>query len=142
MIPAAFPLALSIRQPWAWLIVNGFKPIENRDYRTNYRRPFFVHAAKTMTLDDHEACLLFLRSIGLLGRMIEGRRLIVPAYTELERGGIVGSARVTGCVDRSDSPWFTGKYGYELADAKPLPFVACNGMPGFFRLPEHLKLKL
>jgi hypothetical protein len=21
---------LSIRQPWAWLIVNGFKPVENR----------------------------------------------------------------------------------------------------------------
>ena len=36
--------ALSIRQPWAWLIVNGHKDIENRSWRTKYRGPFLVHA--------------------------------------------------------------------------------------------------
>ena len=30
-------IALSIRQPWAWLIVNGYKDIENRDWKTHYR---------------------------------------------------------------------------------------------------------
>jgi ASCH domain len=28
-----------IRQPWAWLIVNGIKDIENRSWRTRYRGP-------------------------------------------------------------------------------------------------------
>jgi hypothetical protein len=27
--------ALSIKQPWAWLIVNGHKDIENRDWRSD-----------------------------------------------------------------------------------------------------------
>lgn len=28
---------LSIRQPWAWLIVNGYKDIENRTWPTHFR---------------------------------------------------------------------------------------------------------
>ena len=39
-------IALSIRQPWAWLIVNGYKDIENRDWKTHYRGRFYVHAGK------------------------------------------------------------------------------------------------
>ena len=38
--------ALSIQQPWAWLIVNGHKDIENRDWRTNFRGPVAIHAGK------------------------------------------------------------------------------------------------
>jgi hypothetical protein len=36
--------ALSIRQPWAWLIVQGDKDIENRS--TTYRRRVLIHAGK------------------------------------------------------------------------------------------------
>ena len=42
-------LALSIRQPWAWLIVHGWKDIENRTWRTRVRGRFLIHAAKGMT---------------------------------------------------------------------------------------------
>jgi hypothetical protein len=31
--------AISIRQPWAWLIVNSFKDVENRSWKTKYRGP-------------------------------------------------------------------------------------------------------
>lgn len=40
--------ALSIRQPWAWLIANGYKDIENRSWRTNYRGPVLIHASAAM----------------------------------------------------------------------------------------------
>lgn len=36
--------ALTISQPWAWLIVRGFRPVELRSWRTNYRCPIAVHA--------------------------------------------------------------------------------------------------
>ena len=42
--------ALSIRQPWAWLIVNGFKDVENRNWRTHWRGRLLIHASKGMTL--------------------------------------------------------------------------------------------
>lgn len=35
--------ALSIQQPWAWLIVNGYKDVENRDWNTKFRGRFYVH---------------------------------------------------------------------------------------------------
>lgn len=35
--------ALSILQPWAWLIVNGNKDIENRNWHTRFRGRFLVH---------------------------------------------------------------------------------------------------
>jgi len=37
---------LSIRQPWAALIVSGAKDVENRTWPTRYRGPLLVHAAK------------------------------------------------------------------------------------------------
>jgi hypothetical protein len=114
--------ALSIRQPWAWLIVNGHKPIENRSWATRYRGPLLIHAAKGMTRAEyHDAGELCFR----LG-------VPLPAFDELERGGVVGQVTVTGCVDASSSSWFFGKYGFEMANAKPLPFMPCKGQLGFF----------
>jgi len=38
--------ALSIRQPWAWLIVDGYKDIENSTWHTNYRGPALISPAR------------------------------------------------------------------------------------------------
>lgn len=97
--------ALSIRQPWAWLIVNGHKDIENRTWRTNHRGRRLIHAGKGMTRAEYEECLYFCRSIGVLGKdfpVAEGsalnKRLILPHYDELDRGGIVGVAEIVDCI--------------------------------------------
>lgn len=39
--------AISIHQPWAWLIVEGYKDIENRTWLTAYRGPVLIHAGLT-----------------------------------------------------------------------------------------------
>lgn len=116
---------LSIRQPWAWLIVSGHKPLENREWQCPYRGPLYIHAGKTMSLADYQNCESFMDSF---------TKLELPAFGDLERGGIVGLARMNGCVDYSESPWFTGKFGFVMEDAKPLPFFKCNGMLGLFTL--------
>ncbi|NYT68747.1 ASCH domain-containing protein [Pusillimonas noertemannii] len=117
--------ALSIRQPWAWLIVHGHKPIENRSWRTTYRGPLLIHAAQGMTRAEYEDARDLAEQLGIT----------IPAFDALERGGIVGQATVTGCVDDSESPWFFGKYGFELADAKPLPFTPMRGRLSIFEAP-------
>ena len=35
---------LSVRQPWASLLVRGVKDIENRTWSTTYRGPVLIHA--------------------------------------------------------------------------------------------------
>ncbi len=39
---------LSIRQPWASLIVNGYKIFEFRSWNTKFRGEFLIHASLTV----------------------------------------------------------------------------------------------
>lgn len=38
--------ALTVKQPWASLLVAGLKTIENRSWTTNYRGPLAIHAGQ------------------------------------------------------------------------------------------------
>lgn len=123
-MPSVSPPVLSIRQPWAWLICNGGKDIENRNWPTRFRGKFLIHAGKGMKRAEYENAQFDAEENGVT----------LPAFEVLERGGIVGEAVIIDCVTRSDSPWFYGDYGFVLRDAKPLPFHPCKGALGFFRL--------
>jgi hypothetical protein len=41
--------ALSVRQPYAWLIVAGLKDVENRSRRLRHRGPLLIHASIAIT---------------------------------------------------------------------------------------------
>ena len=58
--------ALSIRQPWAWLIVNGFKDIENRKWHTQFRGRIYVQSGKRMVLDDFPEQRQYFQSEGIV----------------------------------------------------------------------------
>ncbi len=118
---------MSVRQPWAWLIVNGWKPVENRTWRSFFRGRFMVHASKGMSRAEYQEVQDFMREFTMLQ---------LPAFEALPLGGIVGEVRMVDCVDSFDSPWFCGPWGFVLKDAKPLPFVPCRGALGFFEVEE------
>ena len=122
--PPSLP-ALSIRQPWAWLICHGGKDIENRDWHTNFRGRFLIHASQGMTRDEYVTT----------ARISDNNGIHLPTFDALQRGGIVGEAEIIGCVTQSPSKWFHGRYGFVLRNARPLPFHPCKGQLGFFRLP-------
>lgn len=50
--------ALSVRQPWAWAIARGHKPVENRSWTTAYRGPLLIHASMRIDLDACESPLI------------------------------------------------------------------------------------
>jgi hypothetical protein len=113
---------LSIRQPWAHLIVYGSKNIENRTWPTKYRGPFLVHASLNV---DRDAC----RMHGL-----------DPA--KLQTGGIVGMAGIKDCVAGHRSRWFRGPYGFVLWNRRPLRFVKWTGSLGLRDAPSRLLKRL
>jgi hypothetical protein len=116
--------ALSTRQPWAWLIVNGQKDIENRTWRTRERGTVLVHASQGMTSAEYFSAKEFCASQGVE----------LPPFEALERGGIVGQVDIVDCVSASDSPWYMGAVGFVLANARPLPFRPLKGALGFFEV--------
>lgn len=136
MIEALLALpALSIRQPWAWFILNAGKPIENRSWKTNYRGRFLIHASKGCTRDEYLDAAEFAR------RAIDDsyRPLTLPPLKDLPRGGIVGSVDLVDCVSTSHSAWFTGEHGFVLARPQSHELIPCKGRLGFFKLnPSNL----
>jgi hypothetical protein len=127
-------MALSIRQPWAWLIVQGHKPVENRTWSTRCRGPILIHASKGMTNDEYEFVGDVLETIPELRAL----GIILPDRKLIERGGIVGIANITDCVTDCESPFFSGPFGFVLDRVAPLPFVPVKGMLGFFDVPNAL----
>lgn len=119
--------ALSIRQPWAWLILYAGKDIENRNWPTAFRGPCLIHAAKGMTRREYEAAMDWVLDEPGINLCV-----VLPEFGKLKRGGIVGEVEIVDCVQRSDSPWFTGPYGFVLRNPKPLPLREVRGMLGFF----------
>lgn len=135
-------VALSLRQPWAWLVVEGLKPLENRRWNTKRRGPFLVHAAKGMTKDDYTQAVDFARSVD--------PTIAIPLPGDLDFGGIVGRARIVDVVPPCttepsllwrpcEHPWHMGgQFGFRLDDVAKTPFVRCVGALGFFRVPGEV----
>ncbi len=116
---------LSIRQPWAWLIVNGFKDVENRTWATTHRGPTIIHAGKKW---DHNGLLWVSENFPHI--WMED----LPGSDEdmYERGGIVGMAELVDCVTDHKSPWFSGPHGFVFRNPHTLTFTPLPGQLGFF----------
>lgn len=124
---------LSVCQPWAWLIIYAAKDIENRTWHTKFRGRFLVHASKRMTRQDYANVVEFLAAGPL-----QLRGVSLPAYEELQRGGIIGSVAVVDSIDHSASPWYMGQKGFVLQDPVPLPFYPLKGQLQFFDAPDSV----
>ena len=128
---------LSVRQPWAYLIVAGYKDIENRKWYTNHRGPLLIHASLGT---DPENFMPKQR------KWIEESGIDIPE--DLPRGAIVGSVNLTAvrwssqgydgasrfytAPDNYSNPWYEGPYGFEMEDAvpfyQPIPYRGSLGI--------------
>lgn len=113
--------ALTIRQPWASLIVAGIKDVENRSWPTSHRGLLYVHAGSAV---DREA-------MALHGHLLE---------PTLPSGAIIGTVELINCVRAADSRWAEpGQWHWLLADPQQLPVpVPCRGALGLWRPPADV----
>lgn len=136
--------ALTLRQPWAWLVVHGGKRVENRRWRTSHRGDFLIHAGKGMTRGEYDDAGCMLSDVAT-------HDVRLPAYEKIERGGIVGVARLVDvvpprhefcrCPGGAPSHYPAGiewrwhmreQFGFILTEVRPLPFRPLKGELGFF----------
>lgn len=125
--------ALSIVQPWAWLIISSHKPVENRIWappKSLMGQRIVVHASKKRdTFEYTMACKL---ANGLDG-------IKVPSIDALHYGAAIGTAVVRDVVEHHASPWFFGPFGIVLDEAElwPKP-VSIRGQLGLWTFPNDL----
>ena len=112
--------ALSIRQPWADLILLHRKDIENRTWRlpsSMIGQRICVHAGKKYDEDAYWPATL---------------PDVPPDPDRL--GAILGEITIVDCVTTHPSLWFYGPYGFVLEDPEPYRVpIPCRGSLGFFR---------
>jgi hypothetical protein len=128
--------AISIKQPWSFLLTNGYKDIENRKWSTSFRGPVLVHASKTF---DHESIYLVQDILNELAEKGDFKVILPKKY---EMGGIVGMFTITDVVTESDNPWFFGPKGFVVRDARPLPFTPLRGQLNFFEVSDEIVKQL
>lgn len=96
---------LSVRQPYASLLVKGRKDVENRSRRTNYRGLVLIHASQKM-----HGIVPYMRGLGRV--MFSG----VPAdilseadlcdlQPEINFSAIIGCVEIVDCVQNHPSEW-------------------------------------
>lgn len=126
-------VALSVKQPWAALLVAGVKSVEVRTWATRRRGRVLIHASK---IPDERP---------------EGWALITtPELREAAdlRGGIIGLAELVDCVrygtpeefaaaaeqHRNAPEWFrpAGLFGFVFRNPHPIAYHACPGQTMFF----------
>lgn len=118
---------ISVRQPWAWLIVNGWKTIESRPWNPEYRGPLLIHTGQIMDLEARK-------------RMELGGWKIPE---DLPLGSLVGAVNLTDVIppDQWDNaPWHDrGYFGWVLTEAAAFPEpIAYRGYLGLFEVPTRV----
>jgi len=110
--------AITIRQPWAELIVRGDKDVENRSWRTRHRGPLLIHA-------------------GVTADRASFQQYGVPESAA--RGAIIGVVELVEVTRTRSSEWHAdGQWGWYLARArrfaKPIPL---KGRRMLFEVPTR-----
>lgn len=118
--------ALSIRQPWAWLIAEGIKDIENRTWKTDYRGKLIIHASKLWDQEGYEF-------------ITYKKRGWVPGKNYHHYGMILGIVEMVDCVNHHTSEWFFGPWGFVFEKAKMINTpIKYRGALGLFNVPDGI----
>lgn len=123
---------LSVRQPWADLIVYGERLIEIRCWKNYYRGPLLIHASKII---DKPACGRFGLESGTIGailgivNLIDIQKVSESEYNRLRNVHLEVGFRIYG---EKTFAWY-------LVDParfrKPIPFI---GRLGLFNVPDDI----
>lgn len=110
---------ISVKQPWAELIITGVKDVENRTWATDYRGPIIIHTGQR--IDPYGADQFVLET---------ARALRKGAI-----GAIIGHAFLYACGEKPYSKWHEdGCTGFYLANPIEIPPVPYSGKLSLFEI--------
>lgn len=123
---------LTIKQPWATLIAEGYKEYEFRTWKTNFRGVFLIHAGKSI---DKKAMKRFeyLHLEYPLGKIIAKATLTdcVKVDDEL-RENLAKKDPVIykGVISKEGNDW--DGYGFKLKNIEKIEPISVNGKLSFW----------
>jgi hypothetical protein len=125
--------ALTLWQPWAWLVANGHKGLENRPVgfsHKSFRGEFWIHAGQKV--DPHfDNVIQYCRAKGIM----------IPPMTGPDHfSAIIGRAKIVSiippCRVNCSHAWhYPDQYAFVVSDARLVKPVPCRGYQGFWSVP-------
>lgn len=122
--------ALSVKNPWAWLICAGYKNIENRTWKTNFRGRILIHVPANPD---------------------KNWRNIYPAPQAMEflyefpnkkiSNAIIGEVKIVNCVQDAKSIWAQKDCYHWILNDPILYEVPILGIKGKLGLWEYTSEK-
>mgnify|MGYP001008443036 CR=1 FL=1 len=116
---------LATRQPWATYIAEGWKTIEVRSWRTEYRGPLLIPASGkpcTIGREDGSSSLLPTQCLVCVVDLVDVRPWL---RHEAE----------AACLDNED--WDTGYWGWHLANPRHVQPVPHKGRLQLYHTPDE-----
>lgn len=104
--------ALSVRQPWASLIVCGLKTVEIRTWSTTYRGQLYIHASKSQ---DDVAMNRFQLDTPPMGALLGTVELVDVQPFSREMWDELAEKHL------DNGAFMPGLYAWHLKSARPLP---------------------
>lgn len=128
---------LSVKQPWATLLVIGAKEFETRTINTNYRGELFIHATKRVDFDALELCY-----------QSNHFKRFIPDPTVLINGAIIGKVEIVSSQpvekvfptitpqERAFGNYIDGRVAWQCANAVQFeePILGIGGLLGIWEL--------
>jgi hypothetical protein len=132
--------ALSIRNPWALLIVAGIKPVENRTWATKYRGPLAIHAGATKAWEAVREELSALAPdelvrVGNAAAFCLGEDVLNAKWRDIPHGALIGTVDLVDIVTDHPSRYanhLPGTFHWVLANPRPMKAVPLKGQLGLF----------
>ena len=105
--------ALTIKQPWASLIIEGYKKYEFRSWKTNYRGKILIHSGLSLEKDMQER----FKDYNL----------------DYQLGYIIGEAEIVDCILVDE------KFNEELRNIDPIVYGRSNHVENYAWKLENIK---
>lgn len=125
--------AISVRQPFADLIVSGIKPVDNRTYKLNLTGVILIHASKTLEPNWEE--MLSSKARVIANKHVSRLRIGSLGFNPFPLGAIVGAAIIDHTDDFYSSNWCMRDHYYVWL-TNPVKFskpIQCTGYLKIFR---------
>ena len=105
--------ALTIKEPWATLIIEGYKMYEFRSWKTNYRGKILIHAGMSLEKDNAQK----FKDYNL----------------NYSKGAIIGEAEITDCI------FVTKEINEKLRQINPLVYGKSGHVEKYAWKLENIK---
>jgi len=143
--------ALSLKQPWATLVIRGLKKFETRSWKTSHRGRLAIVSSKTFPYELKHLCLAEpFRGVIKPPANATPEELQQWYDEEYPIGMLIGTVKLLEChpvafmqarvsdQERAFGDFGPDRFGWEIVEAKRIVPTAARGSLGLFDVPDLL----